>query len=58
MILLLETNNRSNTIILFAKLSKQKRLKDYLKTEILFFELLNIINIIEELAKILRKLEV
>jgi len=55
---LLETNNRSNTIILFAKLSKQKRLKDYLKTEILFFELLNIINIIEELAKILRKLEV
>jgi len=57
-ILLLETNNRSNTIILFAKLSKQKRLKDYLKTEILFFELLNIINIIEELAKILRKLEV
>jgi len=58
LILLLETNNRSNTIILFAKLSKQKRLKDYLKTEILFFELLNIINIIEELAKILRKLEV
>jgi len=54
---LLETNNRSNAIISSIKLLKRERLEDYLKIETLSFELLSIIDIIEVLARISRKLE-
>jgi len=55
--LLLEISNESDAIISFAKLLKRGRSKDYLKIEASSFESLSIINIIEVLARISRRLE-
>jgi len=55
---LLETDNKSSIIILFAELFEQERSENYLKTETLFSELLNIIDIIEKFAKISKKSEI
>jgi len=52
---LLETNNESDAIISLAKLLERGRPKDYLKTRAPSFESLNIIDIIEVLARISRK---
>jgi len=55
---LLETDNRSSIIILSAELFEQEKSEDYLKTEVLFSELLSIIDIIEKLARISKKSEI
>jgi len=54
---LLETSNESDAIISLVKLFEQERSKDYLKTKASSSKSLNIIDIIEILAKISKKLE-